>query len=216
MLQNLEVKKLSKKIGFRTILSEINLLLEAGELAVFTGPNGAGKTTLIRLIAGLGSGDKGEILWDGKRYGPDNGKIGYMGHNHMLYEALTVEENMNFFSRMYDKYDSKNIERLLRKVDLYFYRYEQVGNLSRGMQQRLSLARLLVIDPWLMLYDEPFTGLDTEGQQLLRQIIQEKQQEERIQVLITHKTGLLDDFIYKEVKFCQGKLVEVIEGRAEL
>lgn len=206
MCDRLEVKNLSKRIGVKNILTSISFSAYTNDVLVITGPNGAGKTTLLRLIAGLSKKTAGEILWNGLAYGIDHGLLGYVSHKPMLYETLSVLENMTFFTNMYGKFSQIRVRELLEKVDLWLYRYEPVAILSRGMQQRLALARTLAIEPTLLLYDEPFTGLDFDGQQLLRNVLQENRATS-IQILITHELHVLQGLSYDELKLHRGHLV---------
>ena len=101
---------------------------------------------------------------------PDSPRIGYVAHHPMLYGNLTVQENLTFFEEMYGPTSPSRIQELLERVGLWLYRLEKAAVLSRGMQQWLAIARALVAEPSLMLYDEPFTGLDAEGRDILRGI----------------------------------------------
>ncbi|NLJ81205.1 MAG: heme ABC exporter ATP-binding protein CcmA [Firmicutes bacterium] len=207
MADLLEIQNLTKKIGFKNILLDVSFAAQSGDFLVVTGPNGAGKTTLLRLIAGLIKRTSGKILWNGSDYGLAHGSLGYISHKSMLYENLSVLENMVFFGRLYEKYSQKRIEELLKRVDLWLYRHEPAGVLSRGMQQRLALARTLAQEPKLVLYDEPFTGLDLDGQKLLRNILAAKRQRS-IQILVTHDLNLLSGLEYGNIRLQRGRVVQ--------
>lgn len=206
-LDLLEVNKLSKEIGVKRILKEVSFRAKTGDLLVLTGPNGAGKTTLLRLLAGLSPKSSGMILWNGASYDLGHGQIGYVSHKPMLYETLSVQENLVFFGQIYGRGSMDRVRELLSMVGLWLHRYEPVGVLSRGMQQRLALARTLISEPKLILYDEPFTGLDQEGQGLLRAILEE-QRIRSIQIVITHELDLLAGLPFEQIRLEEGQLVQ--------
>lgn len=203
----LEVKLLRKQIGAKRILEEISFQAVTGELVVITGPNGAGKTTLLRILAGLLPKTGGLVLWNDAEYDLSHGAIGYVSHRPMLYESLSVQDNLHFFGRMYGTGSQEWERELLSLVGLWHYRYEAVAILSRGMQQRLALARVLVAKPEMILYDEPFTSLDQEGQDLLRGVV-EGQRFQTIQLLITHELEHLRGLAYRELKLQGGRVQE--------
>ncbi|MFW5998548.1 MAG: ABC transporter ATP-binding protein [Bacillota bacterium] len=210
MLNKLIVSRLNKNTGFKKILFDINFNISKKQLLVITGPNGSGKTTLIRIIAGLISDYTGKIIFKDEK----NNKInkneiipGYLGHSSMIYEEMTVEENINFFTSLYGKFNQDKQKKLLQRYDLYLYRYEPAGNLSRGMKQRLSLIRLNLLDPVLILYDEPFTGLDESGQILLNNYIKKQKKSGKIQILITHNLKLLEDIKYQKLQLKEGQII---------
>lgn len=197
------VKQLHKQIGAKWILKGISFQATTGDLVVITGPNGAGKTTLLRIFAGLTPKSGGEVLWNDLGYGLGHGRIGYVAHRPMLYESLTVQDNVRFFARMYGTSSEEWERQLLTRVGLWHYRHEPVTILSRGMQQRLALARVLVSYPRLILYDEPFTSLDQEGKLLLRGLLEESRPQ-AIQLLITHEPELLEGLSYEELRIADG------------
>jgi heme ABC exporter ATP-binding subunit CcmA len=201
----LTVKQIHKQIGAKWIIRDISFEARTGDLVVITGPNGSGKTTLLRILAGLIPKSRGQVLWNGSEYGLDHGAIGYVAHKPMLYENLSVYNNLRFFGRMYGT-GSKEWEReLLTLVDLWHYRHEPAAILSRGMQQRLALARALVSRPRMILYDEPFTSMDQDGQRLLRGVLEENRPK-TIQLLITHEPQLMEGFCYGELRLKDGQV----------
>lgn len=209
VLQKMAVEGLTKKVGYKTIVGDLNLTAESGELIAVTGPNGAGKTTFFRMLAGMTPKSAGEILWDGERFTPRRSemvrRVGLIGHRPMVYDSLTALENLHFFARMYGVSDPARAAELLRKVGLHYYRHEPVGTYSRGMQQRLAVARMLLHDPDLLLYDEPFTGLDAEGQGLFREVVQEMRAAGKIQLLITHHPEELGPLADREFRLQRGR-----------
>lgn len=201
----LEVKQLQKQIGAKKILKDISFQVATGDLVAITGPNGAGKTTLMRILAGLLPKSGGEVLWNGIEYDLSHGRIGYVSHKPMVYETLSVYDNLLFFGQMYGTATGKFAQELLTKVGLWHYRHEPVAVLSRGMQQRLAIARSLMGKPRLILYDEPFTSLDVAAQTLLNTIFEEYRPQ-AIQLVISHELHLLGNLSYKELKLRDGQM----------
>jgi heme ABC exporter ATP-binding subunit CcmA len=201
------VRQLQKQIGPKRILKDVSFQVTTGELVVITGANGAGKTTLLRILAGLLPKSGGDVLWNTKNLGLDHGKVGYVSHKPMLYENLSVQENLLFFGRMYGKVSQARLQELLELVGLWLYRLELVAVLSRGMQQRLAIARALMIDPSLLLYDEPFTSLDPDGQEILRQVF-EQYRRKTIQLVISHELQHFAGLTIRELRLEDGHVVQ--------
>jgi heme exporter protein A len=153
---------LTKRFGRSTALREVDLEIERGRRHVLFGRNGAGKSTLLALAATLLRPTSGEIFYDGLR-ADDAGdeirrRIGLVSHQSLLYPDLTVLENLEFYRRLYG--EAQSAEEALAWADLDLRRHTPVRSLSRGMLQRLALARALLHRPSLLLLDEPYTGLD--------------------------------------------------------
>ncbi len=201
----LEVIQLRKQIGTKRILKDISFQVTTGELVAITGPNGAGKTTLLRILAGLLTKSGGQVLWNNSPYDLSHGAIGYVSHKPMLYATLSVYDNLHFFGRMYGTGSKEWEKELLKLVGLWHYRHEPVSILSRGMQQRLAIARAIVARPRMILYDEPFTSLDTDGQDLLRSIL-DGHRLQTIQFVITHERQLVEGLSNRELKLKGGQL----------
>ncbi len=186
-----EVRKINKYFGRFRVLSDINLKLGAGEFLTIFGANGAGKTTLLRVFAGLLKQDSGNIYIDGIDADNEPEKlrksIGFISHNTFLYNDLTAYENLRFFGQLYDieEYESQ-IENVLNRVGLQKRASEPVRNFSRGMQQRLAIARAFLHNPSLLLLDEPYTGLDQRASAVLNQILEGVHKENKNAVITTH------------------------------
>ncbi len=157
-------RQLSKRYGHIHALRGIDLSVERGGSLVLLGPNGAGKSTLLGILAGRIRPTEGAVTLEGGKIRSGTsarGKTGYLGHASLLYPGLTALENLRFTGQLYGiKSPSARAEELLEFVGLSDRGDDQVGGFSRGMQQRLSIARALVHDPELILLDEPFSGLD--------------------------------------------------------
>lgn len=187
----IEVEKLAKSFGHQVALRGVDLRVAEGEFLTLFGPNGAGKTTLIRIIASLTGPTGGTVRVRGKDLSEAatslRRHIGLISHNPLLYGDLTPDENLSFFSRMYDLPDSAaRIDTVLEQVGLAARRRDPVRTFSRGMVQRLAIARAILHDPTIMLLDEPYTGLDLQAADMLRSVLQELAASNRTVILTTH------------------------------
>ncbi|MCY4410298.1 MAG: heme ABC exporter ATP-binding protein CcmA [Caldilineaceae bacterium] len=183
--------QVNKRFGHKRVLRDITLTISAGEVVSLLGANGSGKTTLLRIVAGLESPDQGEV-WLGpvslsaaaheiRRY------IGVVAHAPLLYDRLTGTENLQFYARMYDLDEpSDRIEHLLRSLGLWGWRDDTVRTYSRGMSQRLAIARALLHDPPVVILDEPDTGLDSESLNQLTELIRHLRERGRAVLATTH------------------------------
>ena len=159
----IRARALEKRYGRRRALKPLDLELERGSFLVVTGANGSGKTTLLRLVAGLAAPTGGELDVAASR-----GELGFVGHEPLLYRDLTALENLDLYGRLYRVRERRErIGMLLERFGLWDVRAERVASYSRGMTQRLALCRALLHEPGLLVLDEPFTALDTEGAELL-------------------------------------------------
>jgi len=186
-----DVRGLMKRFGYRWVLRGLEWRVEAGQVVVLLGPNGAGKTTLLRILATLTRFQGGRVRVAGAQLPQEatqaRQRIGYLGHATFLYPDLSAEQNLRFYARLYQVPEAEaRIHTLLKQVGLLARRRDPVRTFSRGMQQRLALARVLLMDPPLLLFDEPFTGLDQEGAATLTDILHELAQQGRTLVLTSH------------------------------
>jgi ABC-type multidrug transport system ATPase subunit len=188
----LELSDLTKSYGPVAVLRGVHLALREGELLLLLGPNGAGKTTTTRSLTTLARtargvlNFRGEPVTDGNRIDLRRA-IGYISHQTFLYAHLTAEENLRFFGRLYGVSGLEaRIGSLLQQVGLPHAAGRLVGGFSRGMQQRLSLARVLLTDPTVLILDEPYAGLDPEGSATLTRLLAGLKDGRRALLLITH------------------------------
>jgi ABC-type multidrug transport system ATPase subunit len=154
---------LEKRYGFKRVLRGVDFELRRGGCLVVTGPNGAGKTTLLRMCAGLAIPSGGTLEVEADRSG-----IGFLAHEPLVYRELTALENLDLYGRLYHVPERRErIGMLLERFGLWEARRERASSLSRGQLQRLALCRSLLHKPELLILDEPFSGLDAEGAELL-------------------------------------------------
>jgi heme ABC exporter ATP-binding subunit CcmA len=185
----IRARSLEKRYGDKRILRGVTLDVAADGFLLVTGPNGSGKTTLLRLIAGLAAPSRGQLDVSVER-----GRIGYLGHEPLVYRELTALENLDLYGRLYRVQERRErTGMLLERFGLWDARHARAGSFSRGMMQRLALCRVLLHEPRLLLLDEPYSGLDTEGVQLLDRELAERAPGAAF-VVATHEPERLEQF----------------------
>lgn len=188
---SLAIRKVSKSFGQHRVLNSLDLELEPGELLCLLGRNGAGKTTLLRILAGLLKPEDGSVWLNNQQidYAESHARhdIGLVMHQPFLYEHLTGIENLRFYARLYQvAEDHSALEAALARVGMQRFARKPVRAYSRGMKQRLTIARALLHSPRILLLDEPYTGLDLQGSQTFNQLMLEQKQQGRIILMTTH------------------------------
>jgi heme exporter protein A len=169
----------SKRFGHRWVLREVTMEVEQGEAVLLVGGNGAGKTTLLRVMSGLLKPNRGTI----ERFGT----VGMVAHHTMMYDALTARENLAFFARLHGLPSDGRIDRLLELLGLTDFASERIVTFSRGMLQRLAIARALMPEPEVLLFDEPLTGLDDAASHVVLDVIEELEARRAALVIATHQ-----------------------------
>ena len=185
-----EIAGVTRMFGRRRAVDAVDLALEPSECLALFGPNGAGKTTLLRLIAGLLKPTSG-VVRVGQRTLRDEpsarGQIGLISHQSMLYGALTARENVEFAARLYGVGGPRAAAiAALERMRIADRADAQVRSLSRGLQQRVSIARAIVHEPTVVLLDEPYTGLDAAGGAALTDMLQSLREAGASLLLVTH------------------------------
>ncbi len=183
--------KLGKAYDDRRVLRDITFDIAPGSFVALLGANGAGKSTLLRVIASLIPATSGDLKLFGESIGDNASKlrarIGMIGHQPILYRDLTVMENLVFFGRLYDVPHPKlRAAQLLEQLRMSHRAADPVGTLSRGMTQRVAIARSLMHDPALLLADEPFAGLDAPSTRDLEQLLAQLHEQGRTIILSNH------------------------------
>lgn len=187
----IESKNVIKTIGEKIILRNINIQIDKGQTVAILGPNGVGKSTWLKIAAGLMQPTEGQILINGDVLKKDQFEqkemLGYLGHQSFLYDHLTPVENLKFFAKLYHiKNANDRIEALLKEVGLSFFKNEPVQSFSRGMVQRLAIARSILHNPQILLLDEPHTGLDQQAVEILNKVILRLKKANVTVVMVTH------------------------------
>lgn len=190
MPPTLEATGLTRHFGRRRAVHDVSFVLSAGEALALFGPNGAGKTTLLRLLAGLLRPTKGEAVIGGasaRTRAEARGQVGLISHQTMLYPALTSLENVEFAARLHGVGSPRDAAmRALETIGISERAESFVKTLSRGMQQRVSIARAIVHQPTILLLDEPYTGLDAAGAAALTGMLRALRAQGATMVLVTH------------------------------
>ena len=188
---------MQKRFGARRVLRGLDLTVEDGEVVLLQGENGAGKSTLLRILATLDRADSGEAEVDGFPLGDGvevRSRIGFTGHRPGFYGELSGRENLALWSRLHQLPEhGTNIDAILERVGLKSFSNDRTGIYSRGMLQRLALARAALHRPTTLLLDEPFAALDGDGRELLRTLIAEWRADNRAVLVVAHGSRLAAD-----------------------
>lgn len=217
----LELRNMTKLLGDKLVLRNITLTLEKGEILAVIGPNGAGKSTFFKCTVGLLQPTSGEILLEGKTVKKNSGevkqKIGFLGHESFLYNTLSPLENLKFYGKLYKVKDlDRKANELLKEVGLYLFRDMPIRSFSRGMMQRLAIARVLLPDPEILMLDEPHTGLDQEAVALLNRIIKSKRDSGTSILIISHDFEQVHALADRVAVLRKGKILSTIPLTAEM
>ncbi|MEX0869229.1 MAG: ABC transporter ATP-binding protein [Nitriliruptoraceae bacterium] len=208
----IEAVGLVKHYGERTAVDDLSLAVRTGEIYGFLGPNGAGKTTTILMLLGILEPDAGVARINGHEAGPGRLQarqfIGAVSETQFLYPDMTVGEYLQFFARLYRLDDSqRRIDELLDEVRLLDRRRSPTVELSRGMQQKLGMARALLHDPPALILDEPVSGLDPHGLREVRDLIVEQRDRGRSVLLSSHVLAEVEKTADRVGIISQGRLI---------
>ncbi len=203
-------EQVSKQFGAAAALRSVDLQLGNGDRLLLAGANGAGKTTLLRLFAGLGRPSRGKVLLAGSNpIGSDKRGVGFLSHESLLYDDLTVGENLVFFARLYGlSRISERIDTVLEWMELGDRLHQRAGTLSRGLKQRLSLARAVLHEPTLLLLDEPFASLDRHGVRLLNRYLKafDNVRTTTTAIIVSHMVEVTADVINRVAILRRGRI----------
>jgi heme ABC exporter ATP-binding subunit CcmA len=207
----LTVHQLGKAYGLLWALKNVGFNLPPGEVVALLGPNGAGKTTLLKLLAGLITPTTGKIVFDGLQFANtpiQRAAIGFLAPGEHLYENLTVGENLDFFTSLYKKRQaSGRIDAALGEVGLEHRSGEYVAALSSGMKFRLSIAKWKLLEPKLLLIDEPYGVLDGSGIDLLESFLRAESQKGSVVIMASHHVARLVNVCTRAVILHRGRLI---------
>lgn len=187
----IEIKNLTKQADNKLILRGVDLSIKQGETVAILGPNGAGKSTLLKVLATLIKPTSGHVKINGLDLKKDHIEVkklfGYLPHSSLLYDHYTPLENLVFFGELYGVKDVENKAReLVKEVGLSFFINEPVKNFSRGMIQRIAIARAIIHEPKIMLLDEPHTGLDQGAISILNNVVLSMKEKGCTTLMVTH------------------------------
>jgi len=205
------VSHLAKAYGALWALRDVSLDLPPGEFVALLGPNGAGKTTLLKLLAGLLSPTAGDIGFDGHKFRYSDTRhrsaIGFLAPSEHLYENLTVRENLIFFTSLYKQYGAvSRIGAVLEEVGLKQRSEEYVATLSSGMKCRLSIAKWKLLDPGMLLLDEPYGVLDGNGVDLLERFLRAQRNKGSVLIMASHHVSRALSLCTRALILHQGRL----------
>jgi heme exporter protein A len=209
----IEIKKLTKQADNKLILRGIDLSIKKGETVAILGPNGAGKSTLLKVLATLIKPSSGLVKINGLDLKKNHLEIkklfGYLPHSSLLYDHYSPLENLVFYGNLYGvkKAEERAVE-LVKEVGLSFFLNEPVKNFSRGMIQRIAIARAIVHDPELLLLDEPHTGLDQGAISILNNVILSMKAKGTTTLMVTHDFKQAAEICDRIIIIKNGKIVD--------
>ena len=196
----IEIRELTRTFGERVAVDRLTLDIPTGAVFGFLGPNGAGKTTTVRMLTALIAPTAGAARIHGHALGPDNElirrSVGILTETPGLYERLSARQNLLFFARLYGIERARadaQAERYLRMMELWERRDDRVGGFSKGMRQKIAIARALLHEPAIVFLDEPTAGLDPEASRMVRDFVKELRAEGRTIFLTTHNLPEADE-----------------------
>ncbi len=199
----------SKRFGERIALRRVTLTVHRGETLALLGPNGSGKSTLLRLVAGLSWPTAGDVEIDGvaatRLARASRGALGYLGHQTQAWRGLTARENLTVMADLH-RLDAPVVAAALATVGLADRGEDRIDGFSRGMRQRLAIARTLLHDPTLLLADEPTTGLDTDGLAMLDDVLERRRGDATV-LLATHDEAFAARHADRVVRLAGGEIV---------
>lgn len=193
----IQTENLTKKFGNTLAVDRLSLDVHEGEVFGFLGPNGAGKTTTVRMLTSLISPTSGTAVVNGFQIGKDDTDIrrtvGILTETPGMYDNLSAEYNLLIYANLYEVKDPKGqVEKYLRMLGLWDRRFDEAGTFSKGMKQKLAIARALLHEPRILFLDEPTAGLDPEASHLVRDFIDDLRKEGRTIFLCTHNLDEAD------------------------
>jgi heme exporter protein A len=208
----IEVRKLIKRFGMKPVLRGLDFDVQPGEFVALLGPNGAGKTTFLRILSSLSRPSLGVVKVAGYQLPHQaaqvRARLGVVSHMPLLYGDLTARENLDFYARMYGIVDpSARIAEVLQMVGLESRRDDLVRTFSRGMQQRLAIGRAVLHDPEVILFDEPYTGLDQDASSMLDEVLRSVAAQGRTVVMTSHDLARAEDLATRFDVLSRGVIV---------
>ncbi len=210
----IKVNHITKVFGEMRAVSDVSFEIPSGKIYGILGPNGAGKTTTIRMINHIMIPDSGEILVNGKRVGPDTQKmIGYMPEERGLYKKMKVGEHLVYLARLKGMSDSdakKSLNYWLDRFEASEWKKKEVGELSKGMQQKIQFIATIAHNPDIYIFDEPFSGLDPINSELLKEVILELKSQGKTVLFSTHRMEQVEQMCDNICLYNQGR--KVLDG----
>ena len=206
----LELKNINKSFGKTQILHEVSFDVESGKAMGFLGRNGAGKTTTIRTLMDVFRPDSGEFLIDGKPFNRTDYKIGYLPEERGMYQNVKLIEQLIYFGElkgMTAKDAKESAIKWLERLELSEYADKKMETLSKGNQQKIQILQAVINDPDIVVFDEPFSGLDPVNSMVLKDIINEFIEKNRLVIFSSHQMSYVEEFCDDVTFIKKGKIV---------
>lgn len=205
----ISIRNVWKFFGDFAAVRGVSLEVPPSTILALLGRNGAGKTTMLRMMAGLLRPSRGDISVSGRNWGERNGSvIGVVGHGEWIYDDLSAQENLEFFGRLYKVEDlGASVDRWLETVGLSRFRNARASEFSRGMRQRLAVARAFLHDPQVLLLDEPWTALDDRAIELVSSLLRDAQTRGCIVIVCSHQLREALEVATEVAVIDRGKLI---------
>ncbi len=187
-MQLLKLTGIKKDFNMKAALAGVDISVDKGSALTIFGPNGAGKTTLMKIMSGIMAPSGGKVFYNGKSlsFNGQRSETYYLGHKNALYNALTVQENLNFTARLFGNSKIEMVETVLQEHGFWEKRHALVEELSQGMKRRLAITKGFLTDQNLLILDEPFAGLDIKWRRSISNKINDLKKQGKSLVISTH------------------------------
>lgn len=193
----LEIKNVNKSFSGKHVLHDVAFTVESGKAMGFLGRNGAGKTTTIKSLMGVFKQDSGEFIVDGKPFSRKDYKVGYLPEERGMYSKISIIDQLTYFGElkgMSKKEAKKSAHDWIVKLELGDYENKTLDTLSKGNQQKIQIAQAIIDDPDILILDEPFSGLDPVNAQVLKDIIRDFINRDKLVIFSSHQMGYVEEF----------------------
>jgi len=193
----LEIKNVNKSFSGKHVLHDVSFTVESGKAMGFLGRNGAGKTTTIKSLMGVFKQDSGEFIVDGKPFSRKDYKVGYLPEERGMYSKISIIDQLTYFGElkgMNKKEAKKSAHDWIVKLELGDYENKTLDTLSKGNQQKIQIAQAIIDDPDILILDEPFSGLDPVNAQVLKDIIRDFINRDKLVIFSSHQMGYVEEF----------------------
>lgn len=206
----LEIRNIDKSFGNKQVLFDVSFDVTASKTMGFLGRNGAGKTTTMRALMDVFKVDRGGFYLNGKPFDPHAVKVGYLPEERGLYNKEPIAEQLRYFGKLKgltSKAAEASVDAWLQRFDLYETRKQKLETLSKGNQQKIQIAQALLHNPDIIVLDEPFSGLDPLNAQILKDIINDEIQKNKIVIFSSHQMSMVEEFCDEITLIDQGRII---------
>ena len=206
----LEIRNIDKSFGNKQVLFDVSFDVTASKTMGFLGRNGAGKTTTMRALMDVFKVDRGGFYLNGEPFNPQAVKDGYLPEERGLYNKEPIAEQLRYFGKLKgltSKAAEASVDAWLQRFDLYETRKQKLETLSKGNQQKIQIAQALLHNPDIIVLDEPFSGLDPLNAQILKDIINDEIQKNKIVIFSSHQMSMVEEFCDEITLIDQGRII---------